>query len=253
MNKILLSLSTCLFLLQGAFAGMAGPRSSPVVLATSPGYLPNGYHIQLTLKPYKEGKVYLGYYYGKIRALADSAMLDGNGVATFSGKEKLPGGVYFIVSPRKAILFELLIDTQQNFLVAADTANLPGSVAFTGSPDNAVFQSYTNFTNTKGSEIVASQKELTKAHGKADSARLLEKIKKANAEIQTYREGLAVKYPNSLLTTLFHTLKEPIVPPAPPQSDGKKDSLFAYHYFKAHYWDSISYCNPGSANRYSSF
>src|SRR5579864_8413622 len=189
MSKILLSLTTCLFLLRA--------------------YPQNGYHIQLTLKPYKEGKVYLGYYYGKIRALADSAMLDGNGVATFSGKEKLPGGVYFIVSPRKAILFELLIDTQQNFGVAADTVNLPGSVAFTGSPDNTVFQSYTNFTNTKGSEIVASQKELAKAHGKADSVRLQEKIRKANAEIQSYREALSVKYPNSLLTTLFHTLKEP--------------------------------------------
>ena len=222
MNKILLSLTTCLFLLLRA-------------------YPQNGYHIQLTLKPYKEGKVYLGYYYGKIRALADSAMLDGNGIATFSGKEKLPGGVYFIVSPRKAILFELLIDTQQTFLIAADTVNLPGSVAFTGSPDNTIFQSYTNFTNTKGSEIVANQKELAKAHSKTDSARLREKIQKANAEIQSYREALSVKYPNSLLTTLFHTLKEPVVPPAPSLPGGKKDSLFAYHYFKYHYWDSISF------------
>ena len=73
MNKILLSLTTCFFLLRA--------------------HSQTGYHIQLTLKPYKEGKVYLGYYYGKIRALADSAMLDGNGAATFTGKEKLPGGV----------------------------------------------------------------------------------------------------------------------------------------------------------------
>ena len=218
MNKILLSLTTCLFLLRAQSQ--------------------TGYHISLTLKPYKEGKVYLGYYYGKIRALADSAMLDGNGAAAFAGKEKLPGGVYFIVSPRKAILFELLIDTQQNFSIAADTAKLPGSVTFTGSADNTIFQSYTNFTNTKGSEIVASQKELAGVHSKADSARLREKIKKTNAEIQTYRENIILKYPNSLLTTLFHTLKEPVVPVQP---EGKKDSLFAYHYFKYHYWDSISF------------
>jgi hypothetical protein len=218
MNKILLSLTTCLFLLRA--------------------HSQTGHHIQLTLKPYKEGKVYLGYYYGKIRALADSAMLDGNGAATFTGKEKLPGGVYFIVSPRKAILFELLIDTQQRFSIAADTAKLPGSVTFTGSADNTIFQSYTNFTNTKGGEIVASQKELAGVHSKADSVRLREKIKKTNAEIQTYRENIILKYPNSLLATLFHTLKEPVVPAQP---EGKKDSLFAYHYFKYHYWDSISF------------
>jgi len=218
MNKILLSLTTCLFLLRAQSQ--------------------TGYHISLTLKPYKEGKVYLGYYYGKIRALADSAMLDGNSGATFSGKEKLPGGVYFIVSPRKAILFELLIDTQQHFSVAADTTKLPGSVTFTGSADNTIFQSYTNFTNTKGSEIVAGQKELAGVHSQADSTRLREKIKKTNAEIQDYRENIISKYPNSLLATLFHTLKEPIVPTPPP---GGKDSLFAYHYFKYHYWDSISF------------
>jgi hypothetical protein len=221
MSKILLSLTTCLFLLRA--------------------YPQNGYHIQLTLKPYKEGKVYLGYYYGKIRALADSAMLEGNSTATFSGKEKLPGGVYFIVSPHKAILFELLVDTQQNFSIAADTTNLPGSVAFTGSPDNTVFQSYTNFTNTKGSEIVAGQKELAGVHSKADSARVRDRIKKANTDIQSYRENLSVKYPNSLLTVLFHTLKEPVVPPAAQQPGKKYDSLFAYHYFKSHYWDSIPF------------
>ncbi|HTI12331.1 MAG TPA: thioredoxin-like domain-containing protein [Puia sp.] len=221
MSKILLSLVTCLFLLR----------------ANSQ----NGYQIQLTLKPYKEGKIYLGYYYGKIKALADSAMLDGNGRATFSGKEKLPGGVYFIVSPRKAILFELLIDNQQQFSISADTVNLPGSITFTGSPDNTVFQAYTNFTNAKGSEIVASQKELANMHNKTDSARLREKIKKDNAEIQSYRENITIKYPNSLLTTLFHTMKEPVVPPAAQQPGKKYDSLFAYRYFKAHYWDSISF------------
>jgi hypothetical protein len=221
MSKILLSLTTCLFLLNA--------------------YPQNGYHIQLTLRPYKDSKVYLGYYYGKIKALADSAMLDGNSMATFTGKEKLPGGVYFIVSPNKAILFELLIDAQQHFSVMADTTNLPASINFTGSADNTIFQSYTIFTNTKGSEIVASQKELAKAQSKADSTRLRDKIKKANTDIQLYRENISVKYPNSLLSTLFHTLKEPVVPPAAQQPGGKYDSVFAYRYFKSHYWDSIPF------------
>jgi len=221
MNKILLSLTTCLFLLNA--------------------YPQNGYHIQLTLRPYKDSKVYLGYYYGKIKALADSAILDGNSTATFTGKEKLPGGVYFIVSPNKAILFELLIDAQQHFSITADTTKLPGSIIFTGSTDNTIFQSYTIFTNTKGSEIVASQKELAKAQSKADSTRLREKIKKANTEIQLYRENISVKYPNSLLSTLFYTLKEPVVPPAAQQPGGKYDSVFAYRYFKSHYWDSIPF------------
>ena len=34
-----------------------------------------GYQIDVQLKPYKNTQVYLGYYYGEVRALADSAKL----------------------------------------------------------------------------------------------------------------------------------------------------------------------------------
>jgi len=203
----------------------------------------SGYSVRLHLKPYTGGKVYLGYYYGKIRALADSTQLDANGEGVFNGKERLPGGVYFIVSPGRTVLFELLLDSLQRFSIAADTAHLPESVVFTGSPDNIVFQSYTRYTNTKGKEITEAQRELATAKpmSKADSARIREKIKKANMEIQEFRQNLAAKYPGSLLTTLFRLLREPVVPPAASQPGGKYDSLFAYRFYKEHYWDSISF------------
>jgi hypothetical protein len=137
------------------------------------------------------------------------------------------------------ILFELLIDKDQFFSIAADTTNLPGSVVFTGSPDNSVFQTYTRFTTARGSEIVAAQKEM-EAHrqNKADSATLAVKIRTLDGAIQQYRKDLIAKYPSSLLAALFYVLREPVVPPAP---RGSGDSLFAYHYFRAHYWDSISF------------
>jgi hypothetical protein len=204
-------------------------------------YPQGGYSIHLRLKPYTGGKVYLGYYYGKIRALADSAQLDAGGNAVFSGKDRLPGGVYFIVSPGRTVLFELLLDSLQQFSVAADTTDLPGSVVFTGSPDNTVFQDYTRFTAARGKEITAAQKQLATAHSKADSNRLREKMKKANADIQEERQNLAAKYPNSLLAALFRLLKEPVIPPATRQPGGKYDSVFAYRFFKDHYWDGVDF------------
>jgi hypothetical protein len=203
----------------------------------------DGYTIHLHLKPYTSGKVYLGYYYGKIKALADSSMLNSNGDGVFSGKEKLPGGVYFVVSPARAILFELLIDSVQHFSVSADTTSLPGSIVFTGCPDNTIFQAYTRYTATKGQEIIATQKELATKHSKADSAAIREKLKSLNTEIQQYRENLAVKYPSSLLAALFRLLKEPEVPPAAKQPGGRYDSGYAYHYFKAHYWDGVNFAD----------
>ena len=153
----------------------------------------SGYEIRLHLKPYTGGKVYLGYYYGKIKALADSAMLTPNSDGVFTGKEKLPGGVYFVVSPGRTILFELLIDSMQHFSVSADTTSLPGSLVFTGSPDNTVFLAYTRFTASKGAEITATQKELAAARTGADTTKLKEKLKQENADLQHYREDLSVK------------------------------------------------------------
>ena len=88
----------------------------------------SGYEIAITVKPYKSTWVYLGYHYGKMKALADSVMVDENSHGVFKGDKALPGGIYFIVSPKKEILFELLLDKDQHFTVKADSSQLPNGV-----------------------------------------------------------------------------------------------------------------------------
>jgi Domain of unknown function (DUF5106)/AhpC/TSA family len=210
-------------------------------LLISYGGYSQGYEIHLTLKPFTNSKVYLGFHYGKVKAVADSVILDGNSSGVFKGKEKLSGGIYFIVSPKKEILFELLIDQQQQFSISADSARLPSSIVFTGSPENTSFLGYTAFMNNHGKSLADLQEQLTKAKSKSDSALVKEKLKKVNEEVKTERDQIENKDPNSLLTTLLRALKEPIVPPVPKLPNGRPDSTFAYRYYKAHYWDSISF------------
>lgn len=209
------------------------------------GHLPAqtaGHNIGITLKPYKNQYVYLGYYYGKIKALADSAMLNTNSSAVFKGKEKLPGGIYFVVSPRKEILFEVLLDKQQNFSMLADTSNLLSSIKFVNSPENNLFQSYSKFAAGNGKIISGYMKDLANnTTSKADSNRINEQLQALNKKLQTYRDSVTIKNPGSMLTALFKALKEPIVPPASKQPGGKYDSLYAYHYFKDHFWDGVNF------------
>ena len=213
-----------------------------VLLLTAHLFAQNtGYNIGITLKPYKNQYVYLGYYYGKIKALADSAMLDANSNASFKGKTKLNGGIYFIVSPRKEILFEVLLDKQQVFSIVADTVNLLNGVKFTNSPENNLFQSYSKFAAGNGRIITGYMSELGASKSKADSNRIGEKLQTLNKQLQNYRDSVAVKNPNSMLTALFKALKEPIVPPAAKQPGGKYDSLYAYNYFKNHFWEGVSF------------
>ncbi len=200
-----------------------------------------GYNIGITLKPYKNQYVYLGYYYGKIKALADSAMLDNNSNASFKGKAKLNGGIYFVVSPRKEILFEVLLDKQQTFSIVADTINLPNGVKFTNSPDNSLFQAYSKFASGNGKIITGYMGDLGAAKSKTDSSRISEKLQSLNKQLQNYRDSVAAKNPGSMLTALFKALKEPTVPPAAKHPGGHYDSLYAYNYFKHHFWDGVSF------------
>ncbi len=201
----------------------------------------NGYQIKISLTSYKQSKIWLGYYYGKLKAVADSTVLDAVGKGSFKGKDKLQGGVYFVVSPNKEILFELLIDTQQHFSISADTGHFPIKAKFTGSPDNTMFQAYTEYMAQQGTAIAGAQAELPKTKNKEDSTRLLTKIKTLNLEVQQYRESIEKKYPGSLLAMLLRTLKEPVVPELNKNGAKKADSLFAYHYYKNHYWDGVSF------------
>lgn len=200
-----------------------------------------GYNIGITLKPYHNQFIYLGYYYGKIKALADSARLDANSAGAFKGKEKLPGGIYFVVSPRKEILFELLLDKQQQFSIVADSSTLPGGVKFINSPENTLFLSYSKYAGATGKTIGEQLQQLSAAKTKADSTRINEELRRLNGRLQHFRDSVIGKNPTTMLAALFRALREPIVPPADKQPGGKYDSLFAYHYYKTHFWDGVSF------------
>lgn len=199
-----------------------------------------GYNIKIALKPYKNEKIYLGYYYGKMKALADSTILDTDSKGTFSGKEPLQGGIYFIVSPKKEILFELLIDKDQEFTIAADTANIPASIVFTGSVDNTQFQSYSGFANKTGQTIYRLNNELKSGNNPKDSADIASKIRTLSRSLTAYRDSVGKVYPGSFMSILFSAIREPEIPPAASHPGGKYDSNYAYQYYKSNYWKGIS-------------
>ncbi|HTL08166.1 MAG TPA: thioredoxin-like domain-containing protein [Chitinophagaceae bacterium] len=199
-----------------------------------------GYAISITLKPYKNQYVYLGYYYGKIKALADSVLLNSNSSGVFKGKQKLNGGIYFIVSPKKEILFELLLDKQQQFSIQADSARLPASIKFVNSPENLLFQSYSAYAAANGKTATEMMGSLSTAKTAGDSAAITTRLRALNENMTHYRDSVSAKYPGTLLAALFKSLKEPVVPKSK-QPAAAYDSLFAYNYFKGHYWDGISF------------
>lgn len=205
------------------------------------GYSQDGYNIELTLTPWKNDKVYLGYYYGNRKALADSAMLNESSHAIFSGENPLPGGIYFVVSSRMEILFELLIDKDQHFSIVADTATMFSGVIFKDSEENKDFQEYAKFSSSIGREINNIQKRIESTQNETEKDMLRAVANSLNDRLVQYRDSTVKANPDAFLSLLFKGMTEPKVPPAEEHPGGRYDTLYAFNYFKSHYWDGIAF------------
>jgi len=197
----------------------------------------DGYEIKVTLKPFKNQYIYLGHYYGKQLPIVDSVLLNDKSEGVFKGSKKLGGGIYLIGYPDRAHNFEFLVDKNQKFSIVADTAKIQ-NISFQNSPDNVAFKSYQIFMTKNGSSIDSLMK-LRKGSSVKDSIKLTTQIHVLDTKITNYRADIIAKEPNSLLTALLKAMKEPDVPQNDPGA--KTDSLFAYHYFKKHYWDGVNF------------
>ncbi len=200
-----------------------------------------GHQIKITLKPFTEGFLYLGHHFGSKQYIIDSAALNDNSEAVFSGKDKLMGGVYMVIFPRKNGWFEMLIDKQQHFSVSSDTADIIGQTQFTSSSDNTLFQQYQKIAQEKGKAIQHIQKQLTENPNSPDAAKKKAEMNELNNETHRYRETFAQQHPDHLLTSIFSILKEPTIPEASHHPGGRYDSAYAYQYYKQHFWDGVSF------------
>lgn len=218
----------CAALTASAQSGTAAKATPPKAAA--------GYEIKVTLRPFKNQYIYLGHYYGKQLPIIDSVKLNEKSEGVFKGPKKLGGGIYLVGFPDRTRNFEILVDKNQQFSVIADTTNLD-KLQFLNSPENLAFQQYQEAMGRSGRAIDALMRQRQGAPA-ADSLRITGEIAKMQQAVQAYRNEAITKDPEGILATLLKAMKEPEVPQQHP--DAAKDSMFAYKYFKSHYWDGVN-------------
>jgi thiol-disulfide isomerase/thioredoxin len=231
-QKIITLLSVGLVFLSSTSAHAQAVKKQP--LATGK---PVGHNIEITLKPYKNTKVYLGTNYGQNRVLADSAMLNEASIGYFKGKQKLTPGIYFIVSPKYSILFEFLVDEGQQFKIIADTLNLT-DYKIIGSKDNDIFSSYSKTMNQLGAQRSQLEQAYNSAATLSDSVKYLQALKKMDTSFKQERQKMITTAPNSMMRFFLDVLQRPDAP-AIPIINGKADSTYPFYYVKNHFWDNV--------------
>jgi len=231
-QKIIALCSFSLVLLSTTFVHAQAVKKQPVSNNKSVGH-----NIEITLKPYKNTKIYLGTNYGQNRVFADSTILNDASLGYFKGKEKLTPGIYFIVSPRYTILFEFLVDEGQQFKIIADTLNLVDHKII-GSKDNDIFSSYSKTMNKLGAERSQLEQAYNSATISSDSVKYLQALKKMDSSFKQERQKIITTAPKSMMRFFLDVLQRPEVP-AIPIVKGKADSTYPFYYVKNHYWDNV--------------
>ncbi|MEO7801852.1 MAG: thioredoxin-like domain-containing protein [Ginsengibacter sp.] len=198
-----------------------------------------GYKVTLHTKSYTQGLAYLTYYYGANMNIQDSAIVSNKGIAVFKNIKPLPPGVYAIVFPGKNKLFDFFVDKQQVIDITADTTDLVNGPIVTGSKENDLFREYQKYIDKQGKLLNAEQQAYNTAKTKADSVMHEQYYQALNRDLTLYREDVISKHPETMLATLFESMRHPQVLNNSPAT--KADSAENYNYYKSHYWDGISF------------
>jgi len=230
-HKIVALCSFCLVVLSTTFTSAQAVKQQPTTNVSV------GHNIEITLKPYKNTKIYLGTNYGQNRVLADSTILNEASVGYFKGKAKLTPGIYFVVSPKYAILFEFLVDDGQQFKIIADTLNLSG-FKIIGSKENDIFSAYSKSMNQLGAQRSQLEQAYARATTALDSANYLLSLKKIDASFKQERQKIILTAPKSMMRFFLDVLQRPEAP-AIPIVNGKADSSYPFYYVKNHFWDNV--------------
>jgi thiol-disulfide isomerase/thioredoxin len=212
-------------------------KSTTSTVVNKPTVASTGHSIQISLKPYQNTKIYIGTNYGNSRVLADSAILNDKSEGVFESSKKLTPGIYFVVSPKYAILFDFLVDENQKFKIIADTTNLT-AVTIIGSKENDIFKNYSKSMNDIGVQLGEIEKAFKSAINANDSTTLVNKYNDKKKELNDKRQAIMKGQPNTMTAYFLNVMQRPDAP-AIPIVNGKADSTYPFYYVKNHFWDNV--------------
>jgi peroxiredoxin len=212
-----------------------------IAIHTSHFAFGSGYQVKFLVKGLHDTTCMIANYYGNGTYVKDTLKVDGSGRFTFTAKDDLPRGIYLAVINDKSY-FEFIIDKDKKFSMETERNELYGKMVIKDSPDNSLFYGYLAFNREGYEKVMKLDKKREAFKGQPDSLKTIDrKIEAVNDDMIKYKLDLAKKYPDSFVAFFINAMKEPQVPETPVLPNGRRDSTFAYRYYKAHFWDGTDF------------
>lgn len=187
----------------------------------------------------KDGKVYLGGYYGDKTLIQDSAEVL-HGSFRFESDSLFPQGMYLLVFPPTMEYVDLFLDEDQQFQLQTDIRDLTDQMEVMGSEVNQIFYEDLRFLQKQQAALSAWQQQLDSVQTEQEALQLQQKSSEAQAAILAHRAEIIEKHPDLLYSTFLRAIRGPQIPD-PPQGE---DEYWAYYWFRTHYFDEMDLSNP---------
>jgi len=203
-----------------------------------------GYQFTVRIHGVSDTTVMLGHHYGDKQYVIDTVKIDHNGQAIFTGPTMLKGGLYLCVMPSlKNKYFEFIVSGREHdFILETDTSDFSGHMKVTGSLENKLFFEDLVYITAKRKEMNAIKDKMNGLDPASEEfIKLKEEMKTVNDGVEAERSAIVKKYPQLFYSVFLHALTDIKIPDAPINPDGTKDSTFAYHYVRQHYFDNINF------------
>lgn len=202
---------------------------------------PEGYKITVNFsEPISDKMIYLAHYFGKGLPTiyqTDSAKVINGKTAVFNHKDSILGGIYLVMYNNRTAYFQMLLDNGYDV-----TANVgkDGRAHYTSNKINQDFEAHETFMvqqMERRSKLMESYKT---AKNRSDSAKIEKELEQMQTDAKNYRRNYVKKTPKSLLTQVFNAMDAPDIPTEKHYlASGEVDSLYAFRYYKNHFWDKF--------------
>lgn len=197
-----------------------------------------GHDIRFRIKGLKDTTAIIAHYYGDNQYIPkDTARFDSRGNIQFKGKKDLPEGVYLLVLPRNRYV-EFLVGEQVQEL-EFDTTDAISTMKVKVGVENEVFYNYQRVMSARSKEAQPIRAQMAKTKNHDSIAAFKKQLETIDKEVKEFRAKLFADHANTLAVKLFKAATEPEVPEAPFLSNGRRDSVFQFRYYKSHFLDNI--------------
>lgn len=214
---------------------------SCVALLISVAGFSQGYQLDFKVTGWKDTTVYLGLYTGEQTYVRDTARINSTGVFSFTGKNPLNHGVYFLVLNKNKI-FDFVISADQQFSLQTTTEDYIKNMVVSGDEDNKLFFENILFNVERNKEAEPLVKQFRDEASTPEQKKAAEQaLKKINERVLAFQDQLVTKNPEFMTSRLLKATRNVEIPAYAKKVSINGDSTaYQLKWYREHFFDNFN-------------